>query len=170
MEHLTFIDYILIALLLWGFISGFRKGLIMQLTLIVGIILGLWLGVNCIDFVEKWLLENNFSSGAWLKPLAFILIFIAVYGVAYISGKALSTLISLVMLGVFNKIAGGIFGMLKMVLLSSFFIVLMNTAGFSDFSKEQEKKSAMFGSISAPALFLFPKIEEKINSSAKSIF
>lgn len=170
MEHLTVIDYIIIALLLWGFISGFRKGLIFQLTLIAGIIMGLWLGANSIDFVEKWLLEKDFSQGVWLKPMAFILIFIAVYGIAYISGKALSTLINLVMLGIFNKIAGGIFGMLKMVLLSSVFIVLINAAGFSDFSKEQEKKSAMFGNVSSSAIFLFPEIEEKITSSAKSIF
>jgi len=169
MEHLTFIDYVILALLLWGFISGFRKGLVMQLTLIAGIILGLWLGANCIEFVEKWLVQQDVSAGIWLKPLAFLLIFISVYGIAYISGKAMSTLINLVMLGIFNKIAGGIFGMLKMILLSSIFIVLINAVGFANMSKEQENKSAMYGSVSAVALFLFPKIQEKIET-AKTVF
>jgi membrane protein required for colicin V production len=170
MEHLTFIDYIIIVLLLWGFITGFRKGLIMQLTLIAGIVLGLWLGSNSLEFVEKWLLEQDFSGGVWLKPIAFLIIFISVYGIAYVSGKALSALISLIMLGIFNKIAGGIFGMLKMMLLSSIFIVLINATGFSNFSKEQEKSSAMFESVSSIAVFLFPTIEKNITSSTKSLF
>jgi uncharacterized membrane protein required for colicin V production len=48
-------------------------------------------------------------EGAWIKMVAFLAVFVGAYIAFYFLGKALSKAVSLIMLGMINRIAGGIF-------------------------------------------------------------
>jgi len=90
----------------------------MQLALIGGIVAGIWLAVHGSASASEWLAQQG-VKGPWLVQLGFVLIFVAVYLLAYLGGKSLSGVFQVMMLGWVNKLAGGIFGLLKMLLLVS---------------------------------------------------
>lgn len=154
------LDYIILAILIWGFISGFRKGLIMQLALILGVVLGIWLANLGSGAMGEWLQSKASLKGVWLPHLSFLLVFVLVYIVAYISGKALSAAVNLVMLGFVNKLAGGILGIVKMLMVSGVLIVFCRMAGIEptgDFRKE----SSLYSSTAAVADLMAPALKEK---------
>jgi membrane protein required for colicin V production len=159
MDHLNALDWIIISMLIWGFISGFRKGLIMELATLLGLFLGIWLAIKGHFKMEELIRGNSSLDGAWLPYLSFLLVFIGVYILCYFAGKALSAAVSLVMLGIFNRIAGGVFGMIKWVLFSSVFFLMVNNAGWSFISSELEKESSMFASVKSISGFIYPSVQ-----------
>ena len=160
MEHLNTLDYLILAFLLWGFIAGFRRGLIMELCTLVGLFLGIWLAIHFSKTAEEWMINSQGLEGAWIKMAAFLAVFVGAYIAFYFLGKALSKAVSLIMLGMINRIAGGIFGMVKMVLFSSVVFMMIKMAGIPLFSKQTENESSIFKPVHSFAEFLHPKIKD----------
>jgi len=160
MDHLNALDYIILAFLLWGFISGFRRGLIMELCTLAGLFLGIWLAIQFSKTAEDWLRTSHEMEGPWIPLLAFILVFLCVYVVFFFLGKALSTAINLMMLGIMNRIAGGIFGMVKMLMFSSLLLLMIKMAGLPLLSDKTEQESAIFQPVHSFAELVYPKIKD----------
>lgn len=154
------LDYSILALLIWGFISGFRRGLVMELCNIGGIFLGIWLALHSSDAMAGWLKKETEISSDWIPHTAFLLVFVLTYVGAFLAGKALSGSLKLMMLGFFNKLAGGIFGMAKMLLFSSVIFLLLRSYGFPALSKELQNSSQLHGSITAIAEYFYPRLRE----------
>lgn len=145
---MSIVDYIIIGLLIWGFISGFRKGLVLQLALIAGIFAGIWLALHGSEQAAGWLREEAGMTGRWVKHLGFMLVFVLVYILAYIGGKALSGALNLMMLGIVNKLAGGVFGVAKMILVSSVLIHFAGISGWIDTGYPAFQSSDLYNSFS----------------------
>lgn len=168
MDHLNMLDYLILAFLLWGFIAGFRRGLIMELCTLAGLFLGIWLAIHFSKAAGDWLHSAQGLDGPWLPFLAFLAVFIGVYVGFFFLGKALSAAISLMMLGIINRIAGGIFGMVKMLLFSSLLLLLLKMAGLPLISEEQEKKSSIFQPVHSFAELVYPSIKDVFPWEEKS--
>lgn len=165
MENWNALDWSILIALLVGFINGFRKGLIMELATLLGIILGIWLAIHSSTQMEDWLRGKSAMDGPWLPYLAFLLVFIGVYILCYLGGKALSKAISLLMLGIFNRIAGGLFGILKVILFTSLIFKLIHHTSLSLISEKTEEKSAMYSMIQASTEWMFPKINDVLKDN-----
>ena len=163
MEHLNTLDYLILAFLLWGFIAGFRRGLIMELCTLVGLFLGIWLAIHFSKSAEEWMRNTQGLEGAWIKMAAFIAVFVGAYIAFYFIGKALSKAVSLIMLGMINRIAGGVFGMVKMMLFSSVVFMMIKMAGIPLFSKQIVNESSIFKPVLSFAEFIHPKIKEVLH-------
>ena len=59
------IDIILIIPLLWGAFMGFRKGLVLELASLVGLILGIYGAIKFCDFTAEKLIEYVEVSEEW---------------------------------------------------------------------------------------------------------
>ncbi len=140
-------DYIICGLLIWGFISGFRKGLVMQLAMIVGILAGIWLAVHGSDAAAERLSGYAGIEGRWPKYLGFVLIFAAIYVLAFFGGKSLSAALNLMMLGLINKLAGGIFGVVKFLLILSLVFYFAGSNGWINTDYTHLKDSVMYFSL-----------------------
>ena len=106
-------DIIIILILVTALIFGIKKGIIRQ---VFGL-LALFLGVYCAfkfsywagDYIVQW-----FHTGESLtQGIAFAITFTVVVLVVILFGKFVARLISLAALGIFDRILGGIFGVLK---------------------------------------------------------
>jgi membrane protein required for colicin V production len=124
---LTIPDYILSGLLLFGIIQGFRRGLIRELTHIGGVVLGIWMALSLSGKVAEIAHDKYDIDGVWLPHLSFLFVVVVVYLVMFLLGKALQTAIKLMMLGIFDRIAGALLGGIKMwLILGMFLIILQN--------------------------------------------
>jgi membrane protein required for colicin V production len=162
MDKLNLLDFLIIAAVLIGFISGFKRGLIMELSSIAGIFLGLWLAIKCSDWVANWLETTQDFHGKWVIYISFLFVFLATYVCAFFIGKMLSITINLMMLGVFNKIAGGLFGSAKILLLSSIGFLFLRAVGLPAISSAAENSAFLYKPITQVASSFYPKLNDAL--------
>lgn len=116
---MNFIDIVIIIILVWGFYSGYKKGLIYMLISFISILVGLYAAIHFSYLVVDKLGSYLDKDPAQLKIIAYILTFIIVFGLLHLIGKILDKFLDAVALGFLNRIAGGTLSVaIKVVILS----------------------------------------------------
>ena len=106
-------DLILGLCLGYGFVQGFRKGLLIELASLIALVLGLWGAFLFADLAKSQLELYATLNPVLLNTISYLLVFIIiVFGVSFVA-KILTKIIKLVALGLLNRITGAIFGILK---------------------------------------------------------
>lgn len=162
------LDYLILAWLLWGFIAGFRRGLVMELALLAGVFLGIWLAMQSSGWLANWLKTEQGMSGPWIAHLAFVMVFAGVYVLAWLGGKSLSMVLNLMMLGLFNKLAGGVFGVGKALMLCAVLLGVFRSFSLPALSKNQEATSQLHASLSGVVPALYPELEKRWKAHEKT--
>ena len=159
----TFIDLALAIPLLLAAWRGFRKGLIIEIATLVGLIAGLYAGYHGADRVADVLRESLDVKASTLHGLGFLVAFAVVLVGVYLLGKALEKAVDLVALGLANKALGAVFGLVKVGLLLSVAIYFMNVAFGRDewLPKEQVRRAVVYPVISDMASWLVPEMSQK---------
>ncbi|MEX1188376.1 MAG: CvpA family protein [Bacteroidia bacterium] len=160
MTDLNALDWIIIIVLIIGFVNGFRKGLIMSLSTLIGVVLGIFLAMKGSSEVDEFIHGNTSIDGPILPYISFIAVFAGVYIICYIAGKAMSSAVKLLMLGLFDKVLGGLFGASKALLFVSLVSLMINYFGWSMVSSESENKSRLYSKVRSGAALFYPAIEK----------
>lgn len=122
---------ILLPLALAGF-KGFRKGLIKELSGIIALIAGLILSKMYAPTLHDWLHPLLNLDTEIVLGIAFVLIFVGVVIVVNFTGSKLTALIKMVALGMINRIAGMLFGILKALVIVCCAIYLLESFNLLD--------------------------------------
>lgn len=140
------IDIILGCLLLYGLVRGFWNGFFIEIASLFSLLLGIFIAIKFSSFAQSLLSSHVSWSPKTIQITAFALTFIAVVIGLSILAKFLTTISKFAGLGIFNKIVGAFFGLLKTILLISvalhFFQKMNSKASFV--SKEQLVKSILY--------------------------
>lgn len=123
---MNILDIILVIPMIWLAYRGFTKGLVIELTSLVALILGIWIALHFSYFSSDFLTEHFEINQKYLHIVAFIITFIVIIILVYLVGKLVERLINLIALGFINKLAGAVFGVLKAALLLSVVILIIN--------------------------------------------
>ncbi|PCJ80767.1 MAG: hypothetical protein COA49_08030 [Bacteroidetes bacterium] len=134
MDSLPIIDIVLIIILIWGGISGFRKGLILSLASFVAIIAGALAAYYGSDAIAVELVTEVDWSQKQIAVASFAIAFLGVVLLVHLLAKVLEKALDIVALGFVNKISGAIFGMAKNALLLTF--VIFGLKGLGDYIPE----------------------------------
>lgn len=124
---MNYFDIILIVPLIWGAYKGFTKGLIIELASLVGLILGLYLGVNFSELTAEKIKSYIDVSAQTLPIVAFCLTFIGTIIVVFLLAKLLEKVVNFIALKMINKIAGACFGLIKYALIFSALLFVFDT-------------------------------------------
>jgi membrane protein required for colicin V production len=151
-------DYAIIGLAAIGFYMGFKRGLVMELALLTGLIAAIFGASLIADWLEVWLNQHTEIRGAWLPRISFVLALATIYTVAWFVGKSLSTAINLLMLGMINKLAGGVFSTIKYLLIVAVFLTLVAESGIGKIELLSASQSA--GIMQRLGENLFPSIKQ----------
>ena len=142
---MNFLDIILAVPLCWCIYKGFRRGIIFELAMLVGIVAGCYLAVHLAKTVAGLIGIKGEAS----VLVAFLIIFVAVVVGAFFLGKCVENLVKLVKVGILNKLLGAVLGMLKCVcilsVLTSF--VLMADPGGHIITKDTRDGSVLFNPV-----------------------
>jgi len=119
-------DMAIIVVLGYCIIRGIFRGLIKEVSSIVGLAAGFYAAYSYHGSVSplfsKWITEP-----AYLKITSFVLLFCSVFLTIALIGILIRFVIKLVLLGVVDRIFGGVFGALKATLVVSFAYILLIT-------------------------------------------
>jgi membrane protein required for colicin V production len=122
---MNYLDFILLVPVAWFGIKGLMRGLAKELTSLIGLICAIYISLHFSNFAANLLSDTFHLSGRFLPIASFIVTFLVVIIVFWITGKALTKLIEAAELGFFNRLLGLIFGVVRAVVLVSllFFII-----------------------------------------------
>ena len=97
-----------IIILILFFIKGYSRGLIFAAFSLIAVLLGIILALRFSQELATWMLAKGWVSSGWSLALSYILLFTVVVIVARLLAKLLRKALELMMLGIVDRIAGGI--------------------------------------------------------------
>ena len=156
---MNYLDIIILCILGLLIFNGIRKGFIISLASLVALILGIWVAVHFSGYMSSWLVKTFHPSGTWLSVLSFTLTFLLVVIVVMIIAKLLEKVVKTVGLGLLNRIVGGLFGLIKGVIIIS--VLLFIIVSFDRNGKvitKNAKESSFFYAYVEKAFPLFLKV------------
>ena len=120
------LDIILVVILGFGSIAGFRKGFVMEIVSILAFILAVIGAFKLLQVGMEFIQENFQLSGKLLPYLTFIIIFIAIIILTNLVGKSVKKMLDMTLLGSFDNLAGAIVGLFKWAFGISVLIWIFN--------------------------------------------
>ena len=125
---MNFLDIILGLLLLWGLYKGLKNGLFVELAGLVALIAGIYGAIHFSYIAGEYLSERMNWEERYIKIAAFLITFSAIVLLVHFSGKLLTKIADFAMLGLLNKIAGGIFGVVKVAVILGALLIFFEKA------------------------------------------
>jgi membrane protein required for colicin V production len=168
---MNWIDLIIGLVLAYSFYNGFKNGLILELTFVLALILGVFAAYFYASMVAVYLDNWLNWSAAMINLTAFILTFLIVVIVVNMLGKLISQIIGMIALGFVNKIAGGVFGILKVLLLIGIVFLVADAikAHFNLFEYKVVQSSIFLDFFQREIIEHFPVIVDFIEEKANEI-
>ena len=123
---MNYLDIALAILLLVGLVRGFIKGFIFEIAVAGALFLGTYAAFKLSYLLQPIILKmgdlNPFTVNMVCSVLMFALICVGLFFLA----KLFTGLVNIAALGIFNKILGAIFGLLKYAFITSVLLYFFN--------------------------------------------
>jgi membrane protein required for colicin V production len=159
---MSIIDIVLGALLLFGLVRGAMKGLFVEIASLVALVLGIYGAIHFSHFASGFLKSKVDWNEKTINIIAFAITFVAIVLAISLAGKALTKLADFAALGIINKLAGGVFGMLKIGLILSVVLLVFNklnkTLPFME--KDDLEESILYDPVKSLAPLIFPNLTQ----------
>ncbi|MFC4722684.1 CvpA family protein [Geojedonia litorea] len=160
---MTILDIILLALLLFGLIRGFVKGLFVEVASLLALVAGVYGAIHFSNFAADFLMSKVDWNEKTVNITAFAITFIVIVMVIALAGKALTKLADFAALGLINKVLGAVFGTLKIAVILSVVLIIFDSMNkalpFTD--EDSIEESMLYEPIKDLVPAIFPIILEK---------
>ncbi len=122
---MIWIDFILIAFLLFALIAGAKRGLFSGINGLIGLIAGIIVAVTYTDTVTHRVLSHMRVSPVAVTLLSFLFFFVLVYFFFKILGYLFYKFAELKRLGRIGSVGGAIFGVFQGWIVLGFLLILL---------------------------------------------
>jgi len=116
-------DMLATVILAFCVIRGIFRGLIKEMSSIVGVLAGYYAAYSYYSEIAK-LLSSWMTNSAYVNILSFLVIFCAVFFIVSILGVIIKYALNIAFLGWFDRICGSLFGSIKGVLIVAVLVVI----------------------------------------------
>lgn len=143
---MSYIDIVILLILLYGAFRGFCKGLIVGLATLAGLVLGVFVAVRYSPYTEAFLRDFLNISSRYLSYIALGITFLVVVIAVGLLGKLLTKLVDIVFLGLVNKLLGAVLGAAKYFILICVLLLITDALDdkFHFISEETKQKNLLF--------------------------
>lgn len=157
---MTVLDIALITLLILGMVRGFIRGLFVEVASLIALIAGVYGAFHFSNFAAEFLKEKVDWNENNINIIAFVTTFIIIVLLISLAGKALTKIADFAMLGLINKLAGGLFGGLKVGLILSIILIVLDkmNAQIPFVSDEDKEVSVFYKPVKSLIPMIFPDI------------
>lgn len=158
------IDIVLGIILIIAFFMGFRKGLLRSLASLIGLVAGVYGAMVFSEHVEVYLVRWFNWSEDLNRIAAFLILFFIIMIVFALLGRVLTKMADFMMMGLFNKIFGGLFNALKYAFLLSVVFMFVNASDtYRILSPEKRDSSILYGPVALLAPAILPEIKKHVD-------
>lgn len=136
---MNLIDLILTICILIAFVRGYKNGLIKEIMSLTTIFLALLIALYFSDTIKNILINKFQYQSNFIDIVSFIVTFLlAFFGIKLVT-KMFDKIADMVFLGWLNKILGGVFSSLKLILVISFLIMFFEKININNMLIKKEK-------------------------------
>ena len=156
-----FLDILLGCLLLYGLIKGIWNGFFVELASFISLLVGIYVAIKFSYLMKSIICSHVSWNPKTIQIAAFAITFILVVVGISLLAKAFTKIANFASLGFINKIAGGVFGLLKTILILSISLnVFQKMNAHNTFvAKQTLENSLFFNPIQKISTFIYPSIE-----------
>jgi membrane protein required for colicin V production len=160
---MSYFDIIVGILLILAAFKGLKNGLIKELAGLTALILGIILAVQFSGAMAQFL--SGFFHSGHMPIIAFIITFALVVIVVHLVAQLLHTLINAVALGIFNRILGLVFGVIKAGFIISILLLGLQVFGLesSVVTPKEQQRSKLYPPVKNAAPMIFDLFEKDMN-------
>jgi len=154
------VDVVIAVIFLFGMIRGYTKGLFIEITSLVGLVLGIYGAIHFSYFLSNILKSRVDWDVSMIQIVAFAGTFLIILFALIFIGKTLTKIAETASLGLFNKILGALFGILKYTLILSIVFIIYDkiNSSLKFVSKKEVSQSVLYDPVKNFAPALFPKL------------
>ncbi|MBT6935511.1 MAG: hypothetical protein HN988_03935, partial [Cryomorphaceae bacterium] len=105
---MNLIDLLIIAIISFGVIRGYSKGLIIELSSFFGIFISFFISGNIDSLLSQQIIKFINLNLNLVNTISFIIIFILSYSLIIFFAKGFTKLAKIVYLGLLNSLMGGL--------------------------------------------------------------
>jgi membrane protein required for colicin V production len=154
---MNWLDLLLVLILAMALFKGFQRGFIIEVAALMALVGGIWIAAR-----HGGRLGTLVGLEEDQQAIAFLLTFLAVLLVVHLVARLLTTLIDLALLGLPNKLAGAVFGVVRTAFVLSVMLnILLALSSGSMPSEDAREGSALHAPIRAFAPFVIPELGEQ---------
>ncbi|MGI9547542.1 MAG: CvpA family protein [Flavobacteriaceae bacterium] len=155
-----FLDIILAMLLAYGLYKGLKNGFFLEIASLVALIAGLFGAIHFSYIVGDYISERLDWEEQYINLSAFIITFVIIVLLIHMLGKFLSKVTDFTLLGILNKIAGGIFGALKTAVIIGALLIYFDKVNASTqiIKSETIGSSILYNPLKDIGAFVFGKV------------
>ena len=121
---MNFFDIIVIVILGYCLIRGIFRGLVKELSSIIGVFGGFYAAYTYYPVLAKPL-SKWIANAGYLNLLSFLIIFCGVFIIISILGIIINYLLKIVFLGWLDRVSGAMFGAMKGILIVSVLLIAL---------------------------------------------
>ncbi len=157
---MALLDIILGILLLLGVWKGFKNGLLIELASIVALIAGIYGAIHFSYIAGEYLTAQLNWEERYVTIMAFVVTFLLIVTAVHFAGKLLTKVANIALLGLLNKLAGAVFGALKVAVIVGAILVFLSRANenLRFISEEAQNESVLFNPIKEIGAIVFNTI------------
>lgn len=159
---MNFLDVIIAVPLVYGAYKGFQKGLLFEVAMIIGLILGVYLGFKFSGLAYELLQKVTDDEGHLLHYISFLIVFGVILVIFIFYAKLMEAVLKIASLNVFNKIAGAVLGVLKFALAVSviFWLLKPLEGSWNPIPEKSRKESVLYPYVLKAASALAPAVKD----------
>ncbi len=159
---MNFFDALILAPLIYGAWKGFQKGFLFELAMILGLVVGVYLGFKCSGLVYALLQQLIGDQGHLLHYISFLIVLAAIVLIFIFYARLMEAVLKITSLNMFNKVAGALFGALKFALVLSviFWLVKPIETSMPVIPEKARKESFFYPYVLKVASSLAPAVKD----------
>lgn len=168
---MNYLDIIIVIPLLYGMIKGFSNGLIKEVTSLLALVVGVYVAINFSEYLEPKVVETLGGYEEFVSVIAFGVLFLVSVLFIRTLGFIIDKLTKALALGIVSRFLGGIFGLLKVLVIFSFLLFVITDYNLVD--KKTENDSVLFKPLVDVAAIITPQLKkhqsilDKVNKEAE---
>jgi membrane protein required for colicin V production len=160
-----FLDIVLGSLLIYALYKGIKNGLFTELASLISLLLGIYIAIKFSYIVREIVAGHVSWSPKYIEIIAFGLTFIGVVLVVHVLAKVFTGIMDFAFLGWVNKLAGGLFSVVKTVLLLSILFNLFQKVNINNMITKEEtlNNSIFYNPIQETSKYIYPSLQTWYN-------
>jgi membrane protein required for colicin V production len=159
--HMNYLDIILAIPLAFAAWKGFQKGFIIEIFTLMAFFVGMYAGIHFSDSTATFIKEKWEVNSIYLPSISFTVTFLIVGAAVFFAGKAIEQVVKITALSSMNKMGGLVFGTLKMLLIVSVLLSLVESYSEKNelLSEETREASFLYKPVKALSLYTVPGLK-----------
>ena len=154
---MSFLDIVLGLLLGYGLYKGLKNGFLVEIASLIALIAGIFGAIHFSYIAGNYLHQHMQWDERYINIAAFIITFITIVFVVHLAGKFLTKIANFAMLGLLNRIAGALFGVVKVAVILGAILIFFErvNASVGLIKNEAFENSVLYEPIKEIGAFVF---------------